>query len=155
MFLKRVVSFPEWRFWSEEKIVAQHWPDSRKIASNEKNLPVTAAEDLVGKVKKSGRNVDPHEREMPLQRATKPAARREGLWPVEQILLWNLGAKTGKGAKDLQAAAHHDEQCDGIDPMTETDHQRMLAYSLADFAGFDIFDFDCAGCHLCVPCGQV
>src|SRR5258706_15621145 len=65
---------------------------------------------------------------MPLQRSAQPAADGERLRPMQQIFLRNLGAEAGEGAEDLQSAAHHHEERDGVDPVAQAHDEWMLIY---------------------------
>src|SRR5207302_3928834 len=108
---------------------------------------IVSREQLIADVNRATGDVNPHESEVPLQSASEPAADGQGLGPVQQVLLRNLGAETGEGSKDLQAAAHQDNECDGIHPMTEAHDERMLASGGGDLAGLCGFDFERYGRH--------
>ena len=54
---------------------------------------------------------------------------------MQQIFLGNLRAETGEGAKDLKPAAHHDEECDGVNPVAEADDVGMLVGGASDDDG--------------------
>ena len=109
-----------------------HGPDAWGVAAREQNLPVVAAEKLIPEINQSGRNVYPHERQVPLQRTAEPASDCKGLRPMQQIFLRDLGAEAGKRAKDLQAAAHQHEQRDRIHPVTQANGQRMFINGAAN-----------------------
>ena len=106
---------------------------------------VIAAEQFIGDVEHPSCAVDPHERQVPLQRASEPSAQRQGFRPVKQLFLGNFGAEAGKSPKDLQAASHQYEQGYGIHPVAEPYDVRMLIDRLGHFAGLGIFDGECAG----------
>ena len=110
VLLQRVVGFANRRLLSEKEIVLHHRPDAGDITVGEQNLAVVSAEKFVPEIDQSGRDIDPHEGEVPLQSSTQPAADGERFRPVQKIFLRNLGAEAGEGAEDLQAAAHHDEE---------------------------------------------
>ena len=101
-----------------------HRPHAGNIPRREQNLPVVSAENLVAEIEKAGRDIDPHEGEVPLQRPAQPAADGEGLRPMQQIFLRNLRAETGEGAENLQPAAHHHKQRNRIQPMAEPHDER-------------------------------
>src|SRR5271166_25027 len=126
LFLQRVVGFAQRGLRPEKEIVLHHRPHSGNVAMSEQHLPVVAAEDLIAEIHQPGRNVDPHEGEMPLQRPAQPAPDGECLRPMQQIILRNLRPKTGEGAKNLQAASHHHEQRNHIDPVAQPHYKRML-----------------------------
>src|SRR5580692_1673718 len=140
VFLQRVVSFFYWRLGAEEKVIAHPWPHSGQVSRREKNLLIVAAKNLISDVHQSGCQVNPHEGEMPLQRATQPAANGKRFRPIDQVSLWNLGSKAGKGTEDLKPAAYHHEQSHSIHPVAKTNHQWMLVHRLADFAGLRVLD---------------
>src|SRR5277367_3377034 len=61
---------------AEEKIMLRHGPNAANIARHKEHLAVIAAENFVGDVECARDHVDPHESEMPLQRAAEPASER-------------------------------------------------------------------------------
>src|SRR5260221_1078948 len=77
MFLKWVVGFTLLRFRTEEEVVLHHGPDAWDVAMSDQNLPIGAAEDLIADVDHARGDVNPHEGEVPLQRAAEPSADRE------------------------------------------------------------------------------
>src|SRR5271157_5417328 len=88
---------------------------------------------------------------MPLQRSAQPSADSKRLRPIQQIFLRNLGAKTRERAKNLQPAACHHKQRNGIDPVTNPHRQRMLIYRTSN--GLRLFalrlrNFDDASAHV-------
>src|SRR5271166_6343911 len=110
MLLQRVVCLTRRGLRPEEEIMFDHRPYSRKIPASKQNLSIISAEELIPEIDQPGRDVNPHERQVPLQRAAEPSANGERLRPVQQILLRNLGAKAGERAKYLQPAARHHKQ---------------------------------------------
>src|SRR5271169_351625 len=106
--------------------MTRHRPNAGKITPDKKNLLIVAAEDLVADVHEARGDVDPHESKVPLQCAAEPSAQGESLRPVEQVLLRDLCSEAREGPKDLQSAAYHYEQRDGIHPVTKPHHKRVL-----------------------------
>src|SRR5579864_5295708 len=111
----------------------RHRPNAAHVFRDEQHLAVIATEDLVSQIKNACGNVDPHESEVPLQRAAEPTSNRKRLGPVQQIFLWNLGPETRERAKDLQAAAGHHKEGNRIYPMREPHWPPMLINSLYCF----------------------
>src|ERR1700746_799469 len=126
-----------------------HRPNSSDIAGDGKNLLVISRKDFLAEVNETGRDVNPHEGEVPLQRAAQPAADCECLWPVQKILLGNLRPETRKRAKDLQAAADQHEQCNRMYPVRKAYDPGMLVDRLNGFSVFGRFHFDHFGMHAC------
>src|SRR6201981_571950 len=126
-----------------------HRPNSSDIAGDGKNLLVISRKDFLAEVNETGRDVNPHEGEVPLQRAAQPAADCECLWPVQKILLGNLCAETRKRAKDLQAAADQHEQCNCIDTVRKAYDSGMVVSRIAGFSILGRFHFDHFGMHAC------
>src|SRR3989454_6115205 len=110
MLLQRVVGFLHRWLGAEEEVVAHHRPDPGYVAWCKEHLLVVAAEDLIADVQQAGRDIDPHEGEVPLQRTAQPSAERECFGPMDQILLRDFCPEARKSAKDLESAAHHYEQ---------------------------------------------
>src|SRR4051794_31004094 len=146
--LKRVVGLAGNWFRSKEKIVMRHGPDSANIARHEQHLAIVSAEHLMSQVEKAGRDVNPHESEVPLQAAAQPSTECESLRPVQQIFLRNLRPETGEGAKNLKAAGHHHQQRNRIQPMREPHRPRMLVDSLLYFPGLWRFNLDNSFSHI-------
>src|SRR5580700_5975942 len=118
-----------------------HRPHARNITRREQDLAVVPAEKLVTDIQNSGRHVDPHEREMPLQCSAQPAADGERLRPMQQVFLWNLRAEAGESAENLKTAAHHHKQRDCIHPVTEPHNKWMLVSRARDHDGLVVFPF--------------
>src|SRR4029077_16083977 len=108
------------------EIVPYHRPDAGNITRSEKNLPVVSTEYLITEIEEASGDVDPHESQVPLQRATEPSAYSQRFWPVQQVFLRDFGAEAGKGAKNLQPAPHHHEQRDCVQPVAESHGPGML-----------------------------
>src|SRR4029077_4027767 len=139
MLLQRVVGFTLFRLWAKEKVVTHHGPNARKIAVSKKYLAIVAAEELISKVEQASANVDPHEGEVPLERAAKPSTDGERFWPMQQVFLRNLCAEAGEGTKNLQAASDHYEEGNGVDPMTQAYGQWVFVCGTANHNGFFAF----------------
>src|SRR6185437_11208745 len=90
LFLQRIVGFMLYGLGAKEKIMPDHGPDAGKIFPSEQNLPVIAAEDLEANINQAGAEIDPHKREVPLQGSAQPAAQRQRLGPIDQIVFRNL-----------------------------------------------------------------
>src|SRR5580700_2176947 len=118
-----------------------HRPHTRDVTRREQDLAVVPAEKLVTDIQNSGRHVDPHEREMPLQCSAQPAADGERLRPMQQVFLWNLRAEAGESAENLKTAAHHHKQRDCIHPVTEPHNKWMLVSRARDHDGLVVFPF--------------
>src|SRR5271166_5987714 len=71
--LQRVVRRVNLGFGAKEEVMARHGPHAFDIARREKHLAPMAGYNLVDHVHESAANEDPHEREVPLQRAPQPA----------------------------------------------------------------------------------
>jgi hypothetical protein len=68
--------------------------------------------------------------------------------------LRNLGAEAGEGAKDLQTAAHHDEERNRVEPMAKAHRQRVLVGCAPDCLGFvalGLRNFDYRAAHALPP----
>src|SRR5205823_14414046 len=104
--LQRIVGLFCHRLGTEEKVVAHHRPNPWNITRRKQDLPIIPAEDLIPEIQHAAAYVDPHESEVPLQRAAQPVADGESLGPVQQIFLRDFCAETWKRAKDLQPAAY-------------------------------------------------
>src|SRR5580765_4442934 len=116
VLLQRVVGFLGLGFVAEEKVVPHYRPYTRDVTSYEEHLLVVSAEDLIAEVHEAGRDIDPHEGKVPLQRAAQPSTERKGFGPVEEIFLRDLGPKTRESTKDLESAAHHHDQGNRVYP---------------------------------------
>src|SRR5438270_13995042 len=117
-----------------------HWPHAGNVPRYEQDLFVVAAENLVTEIKQAACYVDPHEREVPLQRSSKPAANGERLWPVDEDLFGDLGAEAGEGSKYLQAASHHYEKRNRVHPVAESNNERVLVNTFRDLVRFRVLD---------------
>src|SRR3954469_24804321 len=151
MFLERVIRFFRRRFGSEEKIMPHHGPHAGNIARNKQDLFVVTTKELISHVQQPTRDVNPHKSQVPLQRPAEPAADRERLRPIDQIVLRNFCAKAGKRSKNLQPAAHQHEQRNRIHPMAEPHDERVLVNRFGYLTGFRIFNFDRVAFHLSPP----
>src|SRR5579864_1617307 len=150
MLLQRVVSLMERGLLPEEEVMLDHRPHAGQVAVGEQDLPVVAAEKLVAEIDQAGGDVNPHERQVPLQRTAQPSADSKRLRPVQQIFLRNLRPKAGEGTENLQPAPYHDEQRDRIDPVTQTHEQWMLIHRASHGFGFFVLranDFDDGAAH--------
>src|SRR5579859_6624280 len=111
------------RLRTEEEVVANHWPHARQVPSHKEHLLVVSTEDLVTDVHEAGRDIDPHEGEVPLQRTSQPSAKRKSLGPVEKIFLRDLRPEARKSAKDLESAADHHEERDRVQPVAQAHYK--------------------------------
>src|SRR6266536_2412398 len=135
VLLQRIVSFFYRRLGAEEKIVAHHRPHAMNVARRKQDLPIIIAEYLIAEIQQTASNINPHESQMPLQRATQPPANRKRFRPMQKILLRNFRSEAWKGAKDLQPAANQNEQRNRIHPMAEAHNERVLVNGFDYFAG--------------------
>src|SRR5271166_6488505 len=101
--LQRIVSRVNRGFEAEEEVVPRHRQNALDIARREQHLAPMAARKLIDHVQDPATNEDPHESEVPLECAAKPASNRDLPGDADQVLLRDLCAKAGKGTKDLQA----------------------------------------------------
>ena len=124
-----------------------HRPNAWDIARHKEHLLVISAEELVSHVQQTACYINPHEREMPLQRTTEPSADRKRFRPVNQIFLRDLRSKTRKRPKNLQSAPDQHKQRHRIDPMAKPHNERMLVNRFRHLAGFRIFDFNRVARH--------
>ena len=85
-----------------------------------------SAQKLVSQVQDARACEDPHEGEMPLERSRQPSTQGQGLRNVHDVLLRNLGSKTGKGAENPQPAGDQNEDRNRVQPMAEAHHPGML-----------------------------
>src|SRR6516165_889515 len=83
-------------------------------------LPKAAADDAVTEVRNSIEYKDPHAEEMPLQPVLRPFADHDGIGKPQK-------AEQNVVVVNLPAAADHDENGGGVDPMHDPQGQRMQA----------------------------
>src|SRR6267154_73053 len=126
MLLQRVIRLAYRRLGAEKEVMLHHRPHARNIPRRKQNLPIVPAEKLIAEIQNARRHVNPHEGQVPLQRASQPPANGEGLRPVQQIFLRNLGPKARKGPENLQSAAHHHKQRNRVNPVAQPHHKRMF-----------------------------
>src|SRR6266849_6278492 len=107
--LQRVVLTRRRGLGTKEKIVPRHRPHAWDVMEREQHRTVMPADDLIHDINYAARGEEPHEGEMPLQRAAEPSAERERLRYVEQNLFWNLRAEAGERTENPQSAGHQHE----------------------------------------------
>src|SRR5437868_9182595 len=151
MLLERVISSRGGRLGSKEKVVPNHGPDARQVSMGEQNLLIVSTKKLVADVDQAGGHVDPHECEVPLQRASKPTTKRKRLGPVQKVLLWDLWAEAGERLEDLQTASNQHKQRNCIYPMSHADDARVLVNCLSAFTRLNVFHRHGSGCHFASP----
>src|ERR1043166_1351275 len=67
--LERVISFFNLRLGAEQEVMPGHRPYAFDVAWRKEDLPKVTAEKLINDVHHTSRDEDPHEGEMPLERA--------------------------------------------------------------------------------------
>ena len=108
-------------------VVAQAKPQC--VADRRQNLadrdrkqlsPKASGRDSVAEISEPVEHEDPHAEEVPLQAVLRPFADHEAVGKMQK-------AEDHVVVIDFPAAADHDENGDGIDPMHDAKRQRMQA----------------------------